>query len=210
MTQEEFVQLALDKKTSILTGTEIHEAIRSREIVIDPILDPRSQIDPVSVDLRLDNYFGRFKTTEEPYIHPTSSKKAYLDFNELEFFRDKFVLQQSDFVLAQTFEYIALPDHIVGFLEGRSSVGRRGVMVHVTAGVVDPGFSGHLVFELANVGKMPTILFPLMRIARMTFFRTNRTQAYSGQYRFQVKIRPPRADSDLVAILKKFPKEAVD
>jgi len=75
-------------------------------------------------------------------------------------------------------------------------------MVHVTAGVVDPGFSGHLVFELANVGKMPILLYPLMRIARITFVKTNSTEEYRGKFAIQLRIKIPSVDADLRKIRK--------
>ena len=191
------VQAEID---AIISKDELQALLSNREIVIDPILDPAKQIQSVSVDLRLDNYFGEFVSTKEAIIDPSDLRASYLDFAELEFYKEHYVIQPGDFVLGQTFEYIALPGNIVGLLEGRSSIGRQGLMVHVTAGVVDPGFSGHLVFELANVGKMPLLVYPLMRVARMTFVRTKRTSLYSGQYSMQIRIRIPSVDEDFKKI----------
>jgi dCTP deaminase len=185
---------------AILHSDEIRRLLSTRNIVIDPILEPDRQIQSVSVDLRLDNYFGQFRSTNEAIIDPSDLKADYLGFEEREFYIEHFVIQPGDFVLGQTFEYIALPGNIVGLLEGRSSIGRQGLMVHVTAGVVDPGFSGHLVFELANVGKMPLLVYPLMRVARMTFVRTKQTAPYSGQYSMQIRIRKPSVDEDFKKI----------
>ncbi|MGA2237862.1 MAG: dCTP deaminase [Candidatus Bathyarchaeia archaeon] len=193
MTQQESAVL------QVIPGAELRELLRKREITIDPILEQK-QVQSVSVDLRLDSLFGEFKSTEEAQIDPADIKPDYLELVELEAYKARYVIQPGDLVLAQTFEYIALPNNVVGLLEGRSSVGRQGLMVHVTAGIVDPGFSGHLVFELANVGKMPIIVYPLMRVARIMFIRTQKTDAYSGQYSIQVRIRKPSVDPDLTKI----------
>jgi len=188
---------------AVIPKQELEKLLMKREVVIDPILEPE-QIKSVSVDLRLDNLFGEFKSTKEALIDPSNIKPSYLEFVELEFYREYYVVQPGDFVLAQTFEYIALPKSVVGLLEGRSSIGRQGLMIHVTAGVVDPGFSGHLVFELANVGKMPVLVYPLMRVARITFLRTETADPYAGQYSMQVKIRVPSVDPDLKRIRKRI------
>jgi dCTP deaminase len=195
---------------AIIQRDELQALLLNREIVIDPILEPDRQVQSVSVDLRLDNFFGEFKSTKEALIDPSDLKPSYLEFAELEFYRDHYVIQPGDFVLGQTFEYIALPSNVVGLLEGRSSIGRQGLMVHVTAGVVDPGFSGHLVFELANVGKMPLLAYPLMRVARMTFARTKPTTLYTGQFSMQVRIRVPSVDEDFKKIKRPKQKEETD
>lgn len=183
----------------IIAGAELRELLSSRKIVIDPILEQK-QVQSVSVDLRLDSLFGEFKSTREAFIDPAKTEPNYLDIIELEFYKERYVIQPGDLALGQTFEYLALPNDVVGQLEGRSSIGRQGLMVHVTAGIVDPGFSGHLVFELANVGKMPIYVYPLMRVARMMFIRTKTTDPYLGQYSIQVRMRLPSIDADLKKI----------
>jgi dCTP deaminase len=185
---------------TIIACNELRTLLSSRNIVVDPILEPDKQIQSVSVDLRLDNFFAEFRSTKEALIDPSDLKPDYLAFGEREFYCDHYVIQPGDFVLGQTFEYIALPSDVVGLLEGRSSIGRQGLMVHVTAGVVDPGFSGHLVFELANVGKMPLLVYPLMRVARMTFIKTKKTEEYAGQYSMQIRIRKPTVDAEFTKI----------
>lgn len=193
---------------SVLTREEIFDYLSKRKIIIEPILDEK-QINCASVDLRLDNYFGEFRTARLPHIDPANISDEYheyLDFVELEFFRDFYYLQPKRFVLAKTFEYIVLPNDIVGRLDGRSSVAREGLTVHAVAGHVDPGFKGHLVFELLNAGEMPIKLYPLMRVAKILFYRCRETRGYGGQYNIQIDIRPPKNDPELECI-KKYNEE---
>lgn len=194
--------VALVNFKGILTHNQILEHLENRDIVIEPLLNKR-QVDCASVDLRLDNYFAEFRTAKTPCIDPATIKGAYrdfLEFVELEFFEDEYFLQPKKFVLAQTFEYISLPDDVVGHLEGRSSMARQGLTVHAAAGLVDPGFKGHLVFELLNAGEMPLKLYPLMRVAKIAFYKTEKTKPYEGDYLIQVRIRTPREDPDLKKI----------
>lgn len=187
---------------TVLTREEILSYLAERKIVIEPLLDSE-QINCASVDLRLDNYFGEFRTAKLPHIDPANIEEEYiefLDFVELEFLKDYYYLQPKKFVLAQTFEYIALPDDVVAHLDGRSSVAREGLTVHAAAGFVDPGFRGHLVFELLNAGEMPIKLYPLMRVAKISFFKCSKTIEYKGHYNIQVRIRHPKNDEDLKRI----------
>ena len=186
---------------NILTKESIIRRLNERSIVVDPLLEDR-QIGSVSIDMRLDNEFGEFQSTRKPMIDPADLVLDYVKISEIDFYGEPYSLQAGHFVLGKTFEYVSLPSDIVGLLEGRSSVGRQGLMVHVTAGVVDPGFSGHLVFELANVGKMPILLYRLMRIARITFVKTNSTEEYRGKFAIQLRIKIPSVDADLRKIRK--------
>ena len=193
---------------NVLTKEQILGYLSERKIVVEPILDPK-QINCASIDLRLDNYFGEFRTAKLPHIDPANVQQEYeefLDFIELEFLKDYYYLQPKRFVLAQTFEYITLPNNIVARLDGRSSVAREGLTVHAAAGFVDPGFRGHLVFELLNAGEMPLKLYPLMRMAKIVFFRSRKTKEYEGQYNIQVRIRPPKNDPDLEKIKRYIEK----
>ena len=186
----------------VLTRDKILDYLKKREIVIEPILD-KEQIDCASINLRLDNYFAEFRTAKTSHIDPATIGdlyKQFLDFVEIDFFQDPYYLQPKRFVLAQTFEYISLPNYIVGHLEGRSSVAREGLTVHAAAGLVDPGFRGHLVFELLNAGEMPLALYPLMCVAKISFDRTEKTEPYSGRYRGQVRIMPPGKDEEVIKI----------
>jgi len=189
----------------LLTKKQIEERLSKREIIVEPILN-REQIDCASIDLRLDNYFAEFKTAKKPHIDPACIEeeyREYLDFVELEFLQDYYYLQPKRFVLAQTFEYVALPNDVVGHLDGKSSVARQGLTVHAAAGLVDPGFKGHLVFELLNAGEMPIKLYPLMRVAKIAFWKGRETDPYKGRFDIQVRIRPPKNDDDC-RIIKAF------
>jgi len=187
-------------ESGILNKIEIEGFLKSRELVVEPILDYEDQIKSASIDLRLDHFFGEFHTAKIPNIDPATISEDYsqfLIFKELESFHDCYYLQPKNFVLGQTLEFISLPLNIVGFLDGRSSMARQGLMIHATAGFIDPGFKGHLVFELLNAGEMPIKLYPLMRLAKISFHYTNKTEEYSGQYQLQVRIRPPKSDKDV-------------
>jgi len=191
----------------VLTKEQILEYLVDRRLVVEPILEPKTQIDHVSIDLRIDNYFAEFKTAKIPHIDPAKTRdeyKQYLEFISLEFFYEAFYLQPKRFVLAQTFEYLALPNSLIGHLDGRSTVAREGLVVHAAAGLIDPGFRGHLVFELLNAGDMPIKIYPLMRVAKISFYPCAKTEFYGKdrpeEYDIQVRIRPPKCDEDVEKI----------
>ena len=203
---------------AVLTKEEILDYMSHRRIVVEPILEPIKQINHVSIDLRIDNYFAEFRTAKIPHIDPAVIRNEYqqfIDFVELEFFSDVYYLQPKRFVLAQTFEYVSLPNNVVGHLDGRSTVAREGLTVHAAAGLVDPGFKGHLVFELLNAGEMPIKLYPLMRVAKICFYRCNETEPYGEkeeeEYDIQVRIHPPKSDSDVekIRLYRKMLEQAV-
>ncbi len=133
---------------AVLTKDAIEDHLCRRRLVIEPLLH---KVGSCSVDVRLDNYFGTFRSTGEAALDPGRALRA-IEFEELPFFSMPFYVQPGTFVLAQTLEFIALPTNLVATLDGRSSIGRRGLVVHATAGWVDPGFDGHLTLELANLG----------------------------------------------------------
>lgn len=156
-----------------LSDKSILRKILSGELIIHPILDNR-QISGGKVDLRLNNVFflvGRFK---KPYYDPVEllsseeTSEKYLEKRVVQFGKS-FVLHPNDYALAPLFEFVKLPNNLLGRLDGRSSLGRLGIVVHSTAGSVDPGFSGHLVIELMNNGMLPVALYPLMRVATLIF-----------------------------------------
>lgn len=179
--------------------------VRGRKIRIEPILD-QQQFDHTGVDLRLDCFFREFIRTERAHVTPAEDADNTV-LRELEAFRHDFFLQPGEFALGQSLEYIALPNDVLCFLNGRSSLGRRGLVVHATANVVDPGWQGHLVFELANLGTMPIQLVPLMRIAKLVFLKTAAVEPYQGAYSGQIRITPPPRDP-LVARLIEISREA--
>lgn len=156
-----------------LSDKSILQKILSGELIVHPILD-NGQINGGKIDLRLDNVFflvGRFK---KPYYDPMEllskgeTRERYLEKRVVPF-GSSFVLHPNDYALAPLFEFVKLPNNLLGRLDGRSSLGRLGIVVHSTAGSVDPGFSGHLVMELMNNGMLPVALYPLMRVATLIF-----------------------------------------
>ena len=105
--------------------------------------------------------------------------------------------------MAFSYEYIWLPGNVLGLLNGKSSLARRGLVVHATANVIDPGWKGHIVFELANLGKMPIELIPLMRVARIILFWEEKPLGqYEGEFSKQLKLTQPYIDHESVAIRK--------
>jgi dCTP deaminase len=177
---------------SILIGDEIRQLLVDRTIFIEPF---PAKITECSVDVRLDNLFGSFVSTGDPALDPAAESNA-LQFEDISFFSRPFYIQPGTFILAQTFEYVAIPRTLVASLDGRSSMGRRGLVIHATAGWVDPGFEGHITLELANLGVMPLALYPGMRIGRLVFHRVAESSAYSGKYQRQYRIRGPDPDTD--------------
>lgn len=153
----------------ILSDKDIKEALKKGDISIEPLLDPEIQIQPSSVDLRLGNEFRIFKYVEMPYVDP--QKKNNIEITEVKSIKDneRFIVHPGDFLLGTTLEYIKVPNNIVGRLEGRSSMGRLGLIIHSTAGYIDPGFEGKITLEISNLGKMPVALYPKMRICQIVF-----------------------------------------
>lgn len=171
-----------------LSDKKILQKMLSGELIVHPILDNR-QINGAKVDLRLDNVFylvGRFK---RPYYDPMElvgnekARERYVEKRIVRYGRS-FVLHPNDYALAPLFEFVKFPKNILGRLDGRSSLGRLGIVVHSTAGSVDPGFSGHLVIELMNNGMLPVALYPLMRVATLVFITlsTEAQRTYEGKY----------------------------
>ncbi|HUV46015.1 MAG TPA: dCTP deaminase [Dehalococcoidia bacterium] len=153
----------------VLSDRTIKEEIAKGRIVIEP-LDPTC-IQPASIDLHLDNKLLVFKTWRYPFY--IDVKQNIDDLSEpVEIGEDKpFLLNAGEFVLASTLESISLPDDIVARLEGKSSLGRIGLLIHSTAGYVDPGWQGHLTLELSNVAKLPVTLYYKMLIGQISFLR---------------------------------------
>jgi dCTP deaminase len=150
----------------VLSDRTIKQELEKGRIVIDP-LDP-SCIQPASVDLHLDRGLLVFRNTRQPYI---DVRKEMPDLTEKEVIDDDvpFILHPGEFVLASTLEHVALPEDIVARLEGKSSLGRIGLLIHSTAGYVDPGWAGHLTLELSNVANLPVTLYFGMKIGQISF-----------------------------------------
>ena len=152
----------------ILSDRSIREELAAGRIVIDPLGD--DAIQPSSVDLHCDSLFRVFRNDTTPFIDPKQSQE---DLTELvEVAEDgAFILHPGEFVLGQTLEWVELPDDLVARLEGKSSLGRLGLLIHSTAGYVDPGWKGTLTLELSNVANLPIALYFGMRIGQISFFR---------------------------------------
>ena len=152
----------------ILSDVTIREELAAGRIVIDP-LGPDS-VQPSSVDLHVDRYFRVFRNDTTPFIDP---KERQEDLTELVEMTDDraFILHPGEFVLGSTLERVALPDDLVARLEGKSSLGRLGLLIHSTAGFVDAGWDGHLTLELSNVANLPIALYPGMKIGQISFLR---------------------------------------
>lgn len=151
----------------ILSDRDIERAVRSGRIGIDPF-EP-SHVQSSSVDLRVDRRFRVF----ENHLYPIIDPKVYQPglTKEMEVPPDSsFVLHPGEFVLGATVERITLADDIVARLEGKSSLGRIGLLIHSTAGFVDPGFDGYLTLELANVANLPIAIYPQMLIGQISFY----------------------------------------
>ena len=135
-------------------------------------LDPwePSMLQPSSVDVRLDRYFRLFDNHKYPVIDPAAEQPDLTRLVEVEP-DEPFVLHPGEFVLGSTYEQITLPGDIAARVEGKSSLGRLGLLTHATAGFVDPGFSGHVTLELSNVATLPIVLHPGMKIGQLCFFQ---------------------------------------
>ena len=151
----------------ILSDRTIREQIEAGRIVIDPF-DPAC-IQPSSVDLHVDAEFRVFRNNRYPFI----DVKQEQDLTELVEVKpdEPFILHPGEFVLGSTLERVAIPDDLVARLEGKSSLGRLGLLIHSTAGYVDPGWDGYLTLELSNVANLPITIYPGMKIGQISFFR---------------------------------------
>lgn len=150
----------------VLSDRSIRLALAEGRIVIDPC-DP-DDIQPSSVDLHLGEDFQVFRNSRYPYIDPAREQPGLTE-QVTASVEEPFVLHPGEFALGTTVERIALPDDIVGRLEGKSSLGRLGLLIHSTAGYVDPGWDGRLTLELSNVANLPILLTPGMKIGQISF-----------------------------------------
>lgn len=152
----------------LLSDRDIRSEIESGRVGIDPY-DPK-MIQPSSIDVRLDKFFRVFENHKYEVIDPSKEQPELT--REIEVGNDEhFILHPGEFVLASTYEVVTLPDDIAARLEGKSSLGRLGLLTHSTAGFIDPGFSGHITLELSNVANLPVKLFPGMKIGQLCLVR---------------------------------------
>lgn len=184
----------------VLSDRTIKEEIARGRIVIKP-LDP-SCIQPASIDIHLDKKVLVFRNSRRPYI---DVHQDMADLTEVEEMEEgvPFMLHPGEFVLGSTLEYIALPEDIVARLEGKSSLGRMGLLIHSTAGYVDPGWRGHLTLELSNVANLPITLYYGMKIGQISFHRLTApaenlygSKALGSKYQDQAEPTPSRAYKD--------------
>ena len=152
----------------LLSDRDIRTELESGRIGLDPL--DMGMVQPSSVDVRLDKYFRLFDNHKYPFIDPAEDQPELTRLVEAKG-ADPFILHPGEFVLGSTYELITLPDDIAARLEGKSSLGRLGLLTHSTAGFVDPGFSGHVTLELSNVATLPIKLWPGMKIGQLCFFR---------------------------------------
>jgi dCTP deaminase len=152
----------------LLSDRDIKAEIQSGRVTVDPY--DAAMIQPSSIDVRLDRWFRVFENHKYPHIDPSTEQPDLTRLIEPEG-DEPFVLHPGEFVLGSTFEVVTLPDDIAGRLEGKSSLGRLGLLTHSTAGFIDPGFSGHVTLELSNVATLPIMLFPGMKIGQLCLFR---------------------------------------
>jgi dCTP deaminase len=152
----------------LLSDRDIRAEVDAGRVVLDPYDD--SMVQPSSVDVRIDRFFRLFDNHKYPVIDPSQEQPELTRLVEVEP-DEAFVLHPGEFVLASTFEVVTLPDDVAARLEGKSSLGRLGLLTHSTAGFIDPGFSGHVTLELSNVATLPIKLWPGMKIGQLCFFR---------------------------------------
>ncbi len=152
----------------LLSDRDIRAQIESKRVGVEPFAD--AMIQPSSVDVRLDKFFRVFENHKYEVIDP-SLEQPELTREIIAEDGEAFILHPGEFVLASTYEVITLPDDIAGRLEGKSSLGRLGLLTHSTAGFIDPGFSGHITLELSNVANLPVKLYPGMKIGQLCLIK---------------------------------------
>jgi dCTP deaminase len=152
----------------VLSDSSIREQLQSGGIVIEPLGEDALQ--PSSVDLRVDRFFRVFRNDTTPYIDPKQSQEDLTELVEVAE-EGAFILHPGEFVLGSTLERVALGNDLVARLEGKSSLGRLGLLIHSTAGFVDAGWDGHLTLELSNVANLPIAIYPGMKIGQISFLR---------------------------------------
>ncbi|MGW6914868.1 dCTP deaminase [Kitasatospora sp. NPDC054939] len=181
----------------LLSDKDIRAEIDKGRVVIDPF-DP-AMVQPSSIDVRLDRFFRVFENHRYPHIDPSEEQPDLTRLVEPEG-DDAFILHPGEFVLASTYEVITLPEDVASRLEGKSSLGRLGLLTHSTAGFIDPGFSGHVTLELSNVATLPIKLYPGMKIGQLCLFRLSSpsehpygSERYGSRYQGQRGPTPSRS-----------------
>jgi dCTP deaminase len=181
----------------LLSDRDLKAEIDAGRVGVAPYTD--AMIQPSSIDVRLDRWFRVFENHKYPHIDPSIEQPDLTRLIEPED-DDPFILHPGEFVLGSTFEVVTLPDDIAGRLEGKSSLGRLGLLTHSTAGFIDPGFSGHVTLELSNVANLPIMLYPGMKIGQLCLFRLSSpaehpygSEKYGSRYQGQRGPTPSRS-----------------
>ncbi|MBW8750170.1 MAG: dCTP deaminase [Propionibacteriales bacterium] len=181
----------------LLSDRDILAEIDAKRISVEPY--DESMIQPSSIDFRLDRYFRVFENHRYPHIDPAADQSDLTRVVEADG-DEPFILHPGEFVLGSTYEVVSLPDDVAARVEGKSSLGRLGLLTHATAGFVDPGFSGHVTLELANVATLPIKLYPGMKIGQLCFFRLSSpalhpygSEKYGSRYQGQRGPTPSRS-----------------
>jgi len=152
----------------LLSDRDIRAVIDAGRVVLDPY--DEEMVQPSSVDVRLDRLFRVFENHRYPHIDPALEQPDLTRLVDCEA-DEPFVLHPGEFVLGATYERVTLPDDLAARLEGKSSLGRLGLVTHSTAGFIDPGFTGHITLELSNMATLPIMLWPGMKVGQLCFFR---------------------------------------
>ena len=181
----------------LLSDRDILAEIEAQRIAIEPY-DP-DMVQPSSIDFRLGRFFRVFENHRYPHIDPAADQTDLTRMIE-PMGDEPFVLHPGEFVLGSTYEVVTLPDDLAARVEGKSSLGRLGLLTHATAGFVDPGFSGHVTLELANVATLPIKLYPGMKVGQLCFFRLSSpalhpygSEKYGSRYQGQRGPTPSRS-----------------
>jgi len=181
----------------LLSDRDILAEIDAARVALDPF-EP-AMVQPSSVDVRLDRFFRVFENHRYPHIDPAADQPDLTRLVEPEG-DEPFILHPGEFVLGSTYEVVSLPDDVAARLEGKSSLGRLGLLTHSTAGFIDPGFSGHVTLELSNVATLPIKLWPGMKIGQLCFFRLSSpaehpygSEKYCARYQGQRGPTPSRS-----------------
>jgi dCTP deaminase len=181
----------------LLSDRDLRKELESGRFGLDPF--DVAMLQPSSIDVRLDRFFRVFNNTKYTHIDPSRQQDELTSLVEADG-DEPFVLHPGEFVLGSTFEAVSLPDDLAGRLEGKSSLGRLGLLTHSTAGFIDPGFDGHITLELSNVANLPIMLWPGMKIGQLCLFRLSSaaenpygSKAAGSRYQGQRGPTPSRA-----------------
>ena len=152
----------------LLSDRDIRAEIKAGRVGIEPFDD--TMVQPSSIDVRIDRYFRVFENHRYPHIDPAADQSDLTRLVEPEG-EEPFILHPGEFVLGSTLERVTLPDDLVARLEGKSSLGRLGLLIHSTAGFIDPGWDGHVTLELSNVANLPITIYHAMKIGQISFMQ---------------------------------------